>query len=201
MGIGGQFPNYKQLNKTIDSLDFAEVPAGLMSGTFGMEIGKGKFLLSLEGSLLSSTRESNYDNRNTNLILQGMNSRIAIGYKFSIADEFFIYPLVGICGGTTDIILSQQIDFKMPFTNALDSTRNQLTLSNYYLSPTLGGQFLFPLGDISHISLKFGFGLPPFKDSWKIGEIELIKSPKSNPCLAFVGINFVFYISDIDYLR
>lgn len=201
MGFGGQFPNYKQLNMDLNNLNLSEAPSGLMAGTFGLEIGKRKFLLGLEGSLLSSTRESNYDNRNTNLKIQGMNSRISLGYKFSLGDGFFIYPLVGICGGTNDLIFTGKVTANNIFNSVLDSTRNQLTLSNYYLSPILGGQFLFPLGDISHIALKFGFGLPPFKDIWEIDKYRLTKTPRSNPSLFFIGINFIFYIQDNDWRR
>lgn len=196
LSLGGQFPNYKNLDRILDTLGYGKTPSGLIGGGFWLELGKGKIFCELGGVFSTSNPDKSFENENSKLTIQGAKGVISVGYKFDLGNGFYFYPKIGIAGGTNDFLISTKTEINSNFTTVLDSVRTQQTVSNYYLNQTIGGIFLFPSGDLSHIGIDFMFGLPPFKDRWDYNDILLSNTPKSNPALFSLNIRYIFYFND-----
>lgn len=194
--FGGHYTNLKQLNKKFTSLGLPPARSRLFSVGTGLAVQAKNYLFEVDLMYLNAIEDSKNENKDNRISTNGGNALITIGYEFPIRGHFYLYPIIGLSAGDINVKISEIIQSNQSFNSTVDNERNQLELTNSYLSQMVGGQALFHMGDYAITGLRFGFCFKPYSQHWNIDEIKVDNGPRINPAVFFFNLNYIFYLKE-----
>lgn len=193
--FGGHYPNLKQLNNELTSLEYSQAPSSQFSVGTGLAFLSKRYLFEVDLMYLTSTANKD-ENTDSRISTNGGNALITIGYEFPIRGQFYLYPLIGFVAGDLNVKISESIQSNQNFNSTIVNERNQLEMTNTYVSQMLGGQALFHFGDCAVAGLRLGFCFRPYSQSWMVNEIKVKNGPRLNPAAFFFNLNYIFYLKE-----